>query len=83
MRVPRCLVLVSLAALVVPVFAGRQAQDQAPPFEADIKKFEAEDAKNPPAKGGIVFVGSSSIVRWKSLKEDFPGYNVINRGFGG
>ena len=53
------------------------------PFESEIRKFEAEDAKNPPAPGGIVFVGSSSIVRWKTLKEDFPGYNVINRGFGG
>jgi len=53
------------------------------PFEADIRKFEAEDAKNPPKPGGIVFVGSSSIVRWTTLKEDFPSYNVINRGFGG
>lgn len=56
---------------------------QAPPFEEDIKKFEASDAKNPPAKGGVVFVGSSSIRLWKTLKEDFPRYNVINRGFGG
>ncbi len=34
-------------------------------------------------KGGIVFVGSSSIVLWKTLRSDFPGYNLINRGFGG
>jgi|GEM_PF-225103 len=54
-----------------------------PPFEADIERFEAEDYKKAPAKGGIVFVGSSSIVRWKTLKEDFPGLNVLNRGFGG
>jgi lysophospholipase L1-like esterase len=58
-------------------------EPQAPPFEADIRRFEEADAKNPPAKGGIVFVGSSSIVLWKTLKEDFPGHNVINRGFGG
>lgn len=83
MRVTRSFFFLCLASLVIPAGALQQAQDQAPPFEADIRKFEAEDAKNPPAKGGIVFVGSSSIVRWKTLKEDFPGYNVINRGFGG
>ena len=53
------------------------------PFESDIEAFEAADAKNPPAKGGIVFVGSSSIRKWETLKQDFPGLNVINRGFGG
>lgn len=54
-----------------------------PPFESDIRKFEAEDVVHPPTAGGIVFVGSSSIVRWKTLAKDFPEYNVINRGFGG
>jgi lysophospholipase L1-like esterase len=33
--------------------------------------------------GGIVFVGSSSIRLWKTLAQDFPGYPVLNRGFGG
>lgn len=53
------------------------------PFEAEIERFEAADRVNPPQPGGIVFVGSSSIVRWTTLASDFPGYNVINRGFGG
>lgn len=52
-------------------------------YESDIAAFEAADRQNPPAKGGIVFVGSSSIRMWKSLAEDFPGLNVMNRGFGG
>ena len=30
-----------------------------------------------------MFVGSSSIRLWKTLKEDFPGRVVVNRGFGG
>ena len=30
-----------------------------------------------------MFIGSSSIVKWKTLAEDFPGMPVINRGFGG
>lgn len=54
-----------------------------PPFEDAILKFEADDAKNPPKPGGIVFIGSSSILGWRTLKADFPEHNVINRGFGG
>lgn len=76
----RTLALISLLALAkLPLLA----QQKPIPFESDIEKFEAQDAKNPPAPGGIVFVGSSSIVRWTTLKRDFPGLNVINRGFGG
>ncbi len=53
------------------------------PYETDIEAFEAADRQNPPIKGGIVFVGSSSVRMWKSLDQDFPGYNALNRGFGG
>lgn len=73
--------LAALLAVTVSGFTSPVQQD--PPFEADIKRFEAADAQNPPAKGGVVFVGSSSIVLWKTLKEDFPKHKVINRGFGG
>ncbi len=52
-------------------------------WEKEIAAFEAKDKENPPKKGGIVFVGSSSIRLWKTLEEDFPKHNVINRGFGG
>lgn len=52
-------------------------------WEKDIAAFEKSDAANPPPKGGIVFVGSSSIRMWKTLAQDFPKHNVINRGFGG
>jgi lysophospholipase L1-like esterase len=31
----------------------------------------------------VLFVGSSTIVRWKTLAEDFAGVSVLNRGFGG
>lgn len=51
-------------------------------FEKDIVAFEAQDAANPPAKGGIEFYGSSSIRFWKT-DEDFPDLKILNRGFGG
>jgi lysophospholipase L1-like esterase len=52
-------------------------------WEKDIAAFEASDKTNPPPRGCIVFVGSSSIRRWTNLAADFPAFPVINRGFGG
>ncbi len=52
-------------------------------LEPAIKTFEEADQKKPPAKGAVLFIGSSSITLWKSLREDFPMARVINRGFGG
>ncbi|OJU62893.1 MAG: hypothetical protein BGO01_10870 [Armatimonadetes bacterium 55-13] len=74
--------LLSAASVLANPTPGNEPQDS-PPFEGDIEHFEKEDATQPPTKGGIVFVGSSSIRLWHSLKTDFPYYNTINRGFGG
>ena len=52
-------------------------------WEKAIAAFEKADKANPPPKGAILFVGSSTIVRWKTLAEDFPNHKIINRGFGG
>jgi lysophospholipase L1-like esterase len=52
-------------------------------WERAVSAFEKADKKSPPPKGAVLFVGSSTIVRWKTLKEDFPGLTVLNRGFGG
>lgn len=52
-------------------------------FEDAIVAFEEADREAPPAKGGIVFVGSSSIRMWKSLSADMAPLPVLNRGFGG
>jgi lysophospholipase L1-like esterase len=48
-----------------------------------IDKFTEADKTNPPPRDAVVFVGSSSIVKWTSLAKDFPQLKVINRGFGG
>ena len=52
-------------------------------FEPAIQKFEAEDKATPPVKGGVLFIGASSIARWTNLAESFPDLRVVNRGFGG
>lgn len=36
-----------------------------------------------PPKQAILFVGSSSFRLWKNIGSYFPGYTIINRGFGG
>ena len=52
-------------------------------WEKSITKFETADVANPPPKGGIEFIGSSTITKWTTLAQDFPGLPVFNRGFGG
>ena len=41
------------------------------------------DRTAPPPKNALLFVGSSTIVRWKTLQQDYPASPIINRGFGG
>src|SRR5688572_5486143 len=52
-------------------------------WEKDIAAFEAMDRTNPPPKGAVLFVGSSSIRFWTNIARDFPNLKVISRGFGG
>jgi lysophospholipase L1-like esterase len=91
--------LTSLALLVTlassPLAQTTQPAGQAPAqrqraaadpnrWEPAIKKFEEADRVSPAPRNEIVFVGSSSIVRW-NLPQYFPelGPKAINRGFGG
>ncbi|WP_422926630.1 GDSL-type esterase/lipase family protein [Singulisphaera sp. PoT] len=52
-------------------------------WEKEVAAMEAADRKNPPPKGGALFIGSSTIRLWKTLAADFPNHKAINRGFGG
>ncbi|HSA25402.1 MAG TPA: GDSL-type esterase/lipase family protein [Phycisphaerae bacterium] len=52
-------------------------------WEKEISAYEQADRIRPPAKGGILFIGSSTIRMWKTLAADFPEHAVVNRGFGG
>jgi len=48
-----------------------------------IAEFARQDRETPFEKGGVVFVGSSSIRFWSSLGADMAPIPVLNRGFGG
>jgi lysophospholipase L1-like esterase len=86
MKTPR--ILLAVVALAFPVMMRAQQPRATTPdpnrWEPAIQKFEEADKLHPPAKGGIVFVGASSIVRW-NLEESFPDLKgvAVNRGFGG
>ena len=72
--------LLSIALLFLvaqPVIA------QKAPFYDDIQAFKKQDSIKPPQKHAILFVGSSSFTKWTDVQSYFPGYTIINRGFGG
>lgn len=79
----RTLAACAIWLVLVRVPAVGAEADPFAKWEKEISAFERSDATNPPPKGAIVFVGSSSIRLWKTLAEDFPALRVINRGFGG
>jgi lysophospholipase L1-like esterase len=74
------LTIIGIALSFTTVIAAQLPANQ---WEPEIKKFEESDRVNPPPKGAVLFIGSSSIRLWSTLAEDFPDTKVINRGFGG
>lgn len=72
------------ALLLLVVASPVRAADNPDParFAQEIDAFDASDAKATPAKGGIVFTGSSSI-RLLDIPKVFPDIQALNRGFGG
>jgi len=71
-----------LLATALLTQAVAQAAEPADRWEADIVAFEQQDQVQPPARGGVVFAGSSSIRMW-DLAASFPQLGALNRGFGG
>jgi len=57
------------------------AQNQT--YWSEIRAFRIQDSIHPMPDEQIVFTGSSSIRLWKTINQDFPGYLILNRGFGG
>jgi lysophospholipase L1-like esterase len=82
----RCLALLLVPSLLLAVGWGVCSAQVADPdplrFSEAFEEFASWDAKNHVPRDGILFVGSSSIVRWNSA-EAFPDLPVVNRGFGG
>jgi len=75
----------SLIALLfaTPLPLAISAEHDFAKWEKEVAAYERMDRTNPPPKGGLLFIGSSTIRLWKTLAQDFPNHDVINRGFGG
>jgi lysophospholipase L1-like esterase len=52
-------------------------------WTSELRAFARQDSLTPPPRKPILFYGSSSIRKWETLRQDFPGRPVLNRGFGG
>ena len=72
--------LYAIAFMFITIINGYA---QTAPFADDIRNFRKEDSLHHPVLGAILFVGSSSFTKWKDVQDYFPGYTIINRGFGG
>jgi lysophospholipase L1-like esterase len=53
------------------------------PFESEVSTLESRLSGAQISTNPIIFYGSSSFRLWKSMQQDFPGYPVLNCGFGG
>ena len=70
--------------LLAPFTHAASTVDGSKRWDARVDRYlNVRDKANPPATGGIVFTGSSSIDMWTTLAADFPEYKVVNRGIGG
>jgi lysophospholipase L1-like esterase len=78
-------VFLKLACIVCIAFCIGQTNTTlyGQPFKQELLQFQKSDSIVMPPKGQIVLAGSSSFTKWKDVAMYFPGYPIINRGFGG
>lgn len=72
-----------LLLLILSITCLQFTQAQTAPFQNEINEFKKKDSAHFPPKSAILFVGSSSFRMWSDVQSYFPGYPIINRGFGG
>lgn len=71
-----------LAFAAMPVAIAQEKDSRAERWEKEIASIEKRQLAAKHEKGGIVFVGSSTIRLWDTAKA-FPEWKPINSGFGG
>lgn len=79
------LIVLLVFAFVAPSHnvAGAETNHNFAKWEQEIRAYEASDRTNPPPKHCLLFTGSSTIRKWTTLAQDYPGQPVVNRGVGG
>jgi lysophospholipase L1-like esterase len=72
-----------LYGLLIVLLGFTEVHAQHTPYYSNIQKFKSRDSINFPPKDAILFIGSSSFTKWTDVQDYFPGFTIINRGFGG
>ena len=76
-------IYILISAFLFGMLTASAQTSTAIPFQEEIDVFIKKDSILMPAANSILFVGSSSFNYWKDISNYFPGYPIINRGFGG
>jgi lysophospholipase L1-like esterase len=82
MMTPTVRRVLTVLLLILAASTDLRVAGQTDQWTSAMAAFARQDREAPPASGGIVFVGSSSIRLW-DLGRSFPNLPVTNRGFGG
>jgi lysophospholipase L1-like esterase len=77
------ILLTFFAMLLLWLSSAAQNYERASLWQKEIDAFAEIDRRQTPPPNAVLFVGSSSVRKWDSLRQDFPSANVVNRGFGG
>jgi lysophospholipase L1-like esterase len=84
MTIARTVLHVFVAALACVAAPLHAAEPAAARWQSEFAAFARADEARRPARGGIVFVGSSSIRLWDGLEKAFERFpTIVKRGFGG
>ena len=79
----KCFLFIYLFFLLSCKENKQEVKTDLPAFWNDIQAFKKQDSVSFPPANAILFIGSSSFTLWKDVQNYFPGYTIINRGFGG
>jgi lysophospholipase L1-like esterase len=75
---------VACATFALTTVSASAAEPAAARWQSEFAAFARADEAHKPARGGVVFVGSSSIRLWDGLETAFERFpTVLKRGFGG
>lgn len=78
-----CLALSLTPAALYPATLAAKAAPSPVRYEREFTAFAGADRAAPPAKGGILFVGSSIFRQWTTVAAQMAPLPVLNRAFGG
>ena len=75
--------IILVLLLIISCSPLKKYEETASKWEKDIAKLERLDKSQDYSEDSILFIGSSSIRLWSSIKDDLNPYETIRRAYGG